>query len=267
MKGSLFAASFLGAIGLAAASPAISTTPIAPTRTIDIMAREIGTLGIPKSGALGPTPAGHNEAADFPPAPPLITLMVANKAGVALTTTHGINTLNGTVDVPPQGGVPGPGTIAVGATKTMLYPTGWGGNIAFNNAKYRIQGDETLIEASFKRQKPEHQNAGFAINVSFVNGHTYPIMCYCTSSGGVPLKGCTEQLWLKSQCPADLNNGQGACKNPLRPITGLGPLEPHPFFKPCQTQAYTYPDDDQAVSNGACQSGTITCEVLANGLN
>ncbi|KAK5652409.1 hypothetical protein OQA88_10602 [Cercophora sp. LCS_1] len=252
MKTSILTAILLATAGLGAAFPATGASNM-PTRTLKVQPRYIGTLGVEPSGALGPTPAGHPEANDFPPAPPLITLVVANKAGVALTTTHGLNTqTDGVIDQTPQGGLPTAGTMAAGATKTLLYPTGWGGNIAFNNAKYRIQGDETLIESSFKIQSETetHKNAGFAINVSLVNGFTYPITCYCTSDGGAFLKGCSEKLWLQSTCPASQDNGQGACKNPLRDVRGEN-LEPNPFFKPCKDLAYVFPDNNKAVSNGA----------------
>ncbi|KAK5652410.1 hypothetical protein OQA88_10603 [Cercophora sp. LCS_1] len=200
-------------------------------------------------------------------APDIFTLKIVNNAGVDLTTTHKMNNYPATepVAVPPQGGLPDPGNMPAGATATMLLPTGWGGNIGVNKAGWNHNNADSLIESSYRIQ-PNDAFAGFSVDISFVDGYTFPIDCFCTSGGGARLKGCSTNLWQLAECPGHLLiAGQGSCRNPLKGNSGLN-LTPEPFFAPCQGQAYTYPNDNNAASHGQCQSGTITCQIFPNGL-
>ncbi|KAK0662540.1 hypothetical protein QBC41DRAFT_235077 [Cercophora samala] len=180
----------------------------------------------------------------------MFTVIFKNNAGEALTTMH---TKNEGAEFPPlNGGMPAPGEFPAGAVKSAVLPTGYAGRIAFAQKGKVIDGWESLIEYSLITDK----GLGFApgdIDVSYVDGFTYPIVCNCK---GVRLSGCPVNLWKGgAQCP-ELST-QGACKNPHRMKKDITYADP--WFKRCEHQAYTYSTDDAANSNGQCQSGTVEC--------
>jgi hypothetical protein len=128
-----------------------------------------GTEGIitstPVGGALAPTkaPIVGNEDVAFAAPPQYMTISVINMHGDAITTSHAHNAGSPSA----VSGNVGPGTMAAGATAVFAVPTGWAGNVAINDGRYAITGDDTLIEGSFDVQG----NSGYAIvdvDVSYV---------------------------------------------------------------------------------------------------
>ncbi|KAK4204694.1 hypothetical protein QBC40DRAFT_249766 [Triangularia verruculosa] len=202
-------------------------------------------------------------------APPNWKIRVTNKAGVSLTTLHVKNApkSTGLPDLPdPIGGIPPPGNMAPESVFEYAVPTGWSGRIAFAEAGKLIVGDESLIEASFEVQVDEKNvpivNYALGdIDVSYVDGYTFPIMCSCAADNRF-LSGCdSPKLWGQSiACPD--KNPHGACRNPHRDKDQGQVTYAHEWFKGCQGRAYTFPKDDKANSNGQCQSGTVNCQIL-----
>lgn len=181
--------------------------------------------------------------------PEYLTITVINSHGDAISTSHVHD-----ADSPSAvGGVVTPGTMANGATATAVYPTGWAGNIAINDAGFELTGDDSLIEASFV----DYEGVAVVdVDVSYVNGFSVAIVCWCTVDDNSPsLSGCNKNLFDLNTCPD--NDGENACVNPLRADTDA--TEATTFFAPCQGAAYTFPDDNDADSWGACQSGGVTC--------
>ncbi|KAK0642188.1 hypothetical protein B0T16DRAFT_334778 [Cercophora newfieldiana] len=213
-----------------------------------------------EGGALDPTPDfivnTKIHALTSPPAS--ITIRLVNKAGVDLTTTVNHNAgAPGFINDSPTG------TLARGATGTKIAPTGWAGQIAFNQASRKIQNDEGLIEGSFHVQSTiTTEFAILDVDVSFVNGYIMPIMCYCGNSGGAYLSGCAKNLWTLGTCPADLYNQQGSCRNPMWDNDQIGNHTSIAFLKPCEDLAYTFVENHAANSNGEYQSGIVTCDIL-----
>ena len=156
----------------------------------------------------------------------------------------------------PSGGTPPLGVISNGAVHSVLYPSGWHGNINFNKASYGISNDDTLIESSYIIQSIVSTFAALAINVSNVQGYSYPAVCRCVQ-GNVYLSGCDKKLWSMGTCPNI--NAQHDCVNPNRSDDDKVAI---PFFAPCTGLSYTFPNDHDAVSNGECQSGHVICEFL-----
>ncbi|KAK0741865.1 hypothetical protein B0T21DRAFT_283359 [Apiosordaria backusii] len=151
--------------------------------------------------------------------------------------------------------MPPPGDWPAGAVNTAVVPTGHAGRIAFAKKGKIINGWESLVEYSLIKDKKLGFGVG-DIDVSYVDGFTYPILCTCK---GVRLSGCYDNLWTQGKtCPEE--NGQGACKNPHRMKKDID--HAHEWFKLCEHKAYTYSKDDQANSNGKCQSGTVECEIM-----
>jgi hypothetical protein len=226
----------------------ITTTPPAPTPAAVFNKRD----GFAESPAVPATTQVTTHVAPDP-GPELFTIEYRNHAEVDLTTIHVQG--GGATGRAPNGGLPAPGNMNNGATHSVLYPTGWEGNVRFNKAGKSLTEDDTLIESSYKVQSPD-PDAGLAINWSYVHGYTYPGVCNCAATGA-HLTGCDKKLWALNTCPNI--NSQGACVNPRREITDK---EPTPFFAPCQGLAYTFPTDIGSLSNSRCQSGHIICEIL-----
>jgi hypothetical protein len=243
-----------GAMAIVNASPLASSTAAASSSSIPVGNLPASAGG----GALDPTPVHVNIKGPVPTAPASITIKLVNKAGVAISTSanHNVGSAGFATDNP------GTGTLADGATATRVAPTGWAGAIAFNRFDRAIKGDEGIFEGSFTIQKDVNDTiAVLDIDVSFVNGFTMPIMCYCGADDkGTYLSGCSIDLWQKNTCPAEYDNGAGSCKNPRREQkvnrTAI------PFLQPCAGLGYTFVEDHAANSNVECQTGTITCDIL-----
>lgn len=185
--------------------------------------------------------------------PTAMTITIMNQAGVPLSTTHGVNTLDPLTTVLPTVSLPGPGILANGGSHTYVLPLGHGSNLGV--AKGKFLGDESLVEYTFENQDGINK---IAIDVSYVTGFTFSIKCSC--SDGTHLSGCTESLWAQSTC--EQPNGEVACKNPLR-ASGGPPA--NPFFQKCQGKAYTFSGDHPALKNGGCGTGSVTCTILPGG--
>lgn len=96
---------------------------------------------------------GHEIAPDIE----FLTITVINNQSVPISTSHAHD---------PSGpsavsGSTGPGTLA--ASAAFAVPTGWIRNIAINDAKWAIIGDDFLIEANFVIPQ------GFSITVADVD--------------------------------------------------------------------------------------------------
>lgn len=78
-------------------------------------------------------------------APEFLTITIINNQSDPISTSHAHDP-GGPSAV--SGGT-GPGTLAASATAAFAVPTGWIGNIAVNDAKWTITGDDSLIEANF----------------------------------------------------------------------------------------------------------------------
>jgi len=171
---------------------------ITATRPAQLAVREtINPLGGAISGALAPTPAPPSAKVVDPP-PPLITISLIKHAGVDLPTKQ-----NKTSDpvTAPVGGVPPDGVLHNGDTGLLVAPTGWEGAIFINNAQHGMFSDrESLVEGSFAVQQNVADFALLDIDVSFVNGFSYPIVCRCEGDNKF-LSGCDQPLWAISQCP------------------------------------------------------------------
>lgn len=185
--------------------------------------------------------------------PTAMTVTIMNQAGVPVSTTHGVNTLDPLTTVLPTVSLPGPGILANGGSHTYVLPLGHGGNLGV--AKGKFLGDESLVEYTFENQDGINK---IAIDVSYVTGFTFSIDC--SSSDGTHLWGCTEPLWAQSTC--EQPNGEGSCKNPFR-ASGGPPA--NPFFQKCQGKAYTFSGDHPALNNGGCATGSATCKILPGG--
>ncbi|KAK5652408.1 hypothetical protein OQA88_10601 [Cercophora sp. LCS_1] len=254
MKTTTVASALLALVGLvsststssASCSSAISTSSTPTFNSFRASATTVASLAARQDalgGALDSTHAISVNIKAIPTPPPYVTIALINNAG------------------PPTGGQPASGTLGVGARAQIVYPTGWAGRIAVNDAKHSsFRGDESLVEASFTIQKDVSEDfATYDINVSYVDGHTLPIVCTCAANGA-RLSGCDVKLWNQALvCPE--NNGNGACKNPHR-YDNLIQVA-HPSFAACANQAYTFPDNNEANSNGECQSGLVECRVYS----
>jgi len=195
-------------------------------------------------------------ATTFAAAPGTLTIQVVNNAGVALTTAHYRNPTSPTLVDDPQ-----PGRMENGVTHELHAPREWAGNIAINDTRSALGGEASLIEGSFKPQLGSSTPVG-CIDVSYITGFSFPVVCTCFSDNNNFLSGCDKNLFQLGTCPpGDLVSG--VCKNPPRGHTEL--KEPTYFFRPCRGKAYTYEDDRDALSNGKCQSGTMRCVILPNG--
>ena len=200
--------------------------------------------GSAEGGALDPEPIFDLKNVVPPRGPDRINILVVNNAGVHLDLYADDSTK---IDLAPA------------ATATVTRNRGWAGRVAIHGDGKAFRGDESLIEASYHIQGTVANGDYeiFDLNVSFVDGFTFPVKCFCTD-GGNTLSGCDINLFGTGRtCPDKQNN---ACRNPKRSSDSTTEV-PHPFFEPCKGQGYTYPHDHEANSNGECQSGTARCVV------
>lgn len=111
--------------------------------------------------------------------PTAMTVNILNQAGVPVSTTHGVNTLDPLTTVLPTVSLPGPGVLANGGSHTYVLPLGHGGNLGV--AKGKFLGDESLVEYTFENQDGINE---IAIDVSYVTGFAYSIDCSCSGGTG-----------------------------------------------------------------------------------
>ncbi|KAI1505241.1 hypothetical protein F5X99DRAFT_275644 [Biscogniauxia marginata] len=179
-------------------------------------------------------------------------LTVVNLHTAALSTEHHNN--NGTPTAIKE--FEEPHTIGVGASAILAVPTGWAGRIAITEATYPINDRASLIEGSFLIQNSvpssPTKDAKFALDVSYVDGFTVPVVCLC---GGKVMLGCN--LDLNEMCPDQYRLNATTCINPHRDgkVQGVENI-----FKDCSPMAYTLPGDALGTINGfPGNESSVTC--------
>ncbi|KAL8846325.1 MAG: hypothetical protein Q9221_008565 [Calogaya cf. arnoldii] len=162
---------------------------------------------------------------------------------------------------PPVPGNPSTGTI--GDCDVWSFPPG-------QNDRVHIGGGPGAPDSGTLFEYNVAAGGGFhAMDVSYVEGFSVPMMCTDKSNGFK--SGCGIDLFNVGTCPTGGSAG-GVCKNPQGPggdrdsavkwCEACSP--PDPFFAPCAAAAYTFPTDDDAVDGGAGLD--ITCVVGASGV-
>ncbi|KAI2606564.1 Osmotin, thaumatin-like protein [Hypoxylon sp. NC1633] len=143
-------------------------------------------------------------------------------------------------------------TIAPGETVSFAAPTGWTGRMAMYEDGYEVVDRASLLEGSFM-VFPQGE-AVMALDVSYVDGFTVPMVCECNES---VVLGCN--LDLNEVCPKDLLVNAKTCINPYRD-NPIPPSSEVNIFRDCERMAYTYPTDDLAtkVDIAGC-SRSISC--------
>ncbi|KAI1774988.1 Osmotin, thaumatin-like protein [Hypoxylon cercidicola] len=141
--------------------------------------------------------------------------------------------------------------VAPDETITFAVPTGWSGRLAMYEEGYDVVDRGSLFEGSF--MVDESKNAFMALDVSYVDGFTVPLVCECNQE---VVFGCN--LDLHNMCPTELQLNAKTCLNPYRedlapPINNI--------FEACAEMAYTYPTDDLAtkVDIPGCSRSILCC--------
>ncbi|KAL8796945.1 MAG: hypothetical protein Q9195_000716 [Heterodermia aff. obscurata] len=157
-----------------------------------------------------------------------LTIHIENKAGngMYMNLKHDVSS-PGAICCAHNGQLP---------TSTQItYPTGWAGQIAVGPVPDDgVISRGSKIEAAFL-------GGNVYVDVSYVDGYTYPIVCSCQ---GQVLVGCNYPLLAHAAadggCPSP---GNRICYNPdvhSGKVSGSPALS---FFEPCQGAAMTYPND------------------------
>ncbi|KAJ4385530.1 hypothetical protein N0V93_009959 [Gnomoniopsis smithogilvyi] len=191
-----------------------------------------------------------------------LTVFVRNMMTDSLTTSHAMN-----ADLPANilaiTATLTDGTMAPGATASMIYPSGWAGNMAAAKAPSTDDevvdlADASLIEGSFVVQLGDAPVND--MDVSYVSGFSVPITCSCQEETVV--FGCSIDLFEEGECPDTCSDGSclvgSTCRNPLRDLDVAG-LTAVDFFLPCQGKAFTWAQDGANAQNSRCTSNYITC--------
>jgi hypothetical protein len=148
--------------------------------------------------------------------------------------------------------LPGPlqykGNGPLGQSTQVILPAGFSGTFHFGNTGSHRQ---TKVEASLQWRNGVLVSA---INVSYVDGYSYPSTCTCDEDGEV-IAGCNIDLFATNRCPDHL--ADGSCANPNKDTLNWAT----PFFRPCQGASYTFPNDDGATADGFCPSNKYTCHI------
>ncbi len=165
-----------------------------------------------------------------------MTIAVTNSYESGLSLSLASN-----VDSPTPIGNPFPAALPKSSSTEYTFPTGWAGRLCVGKV---MNTNASKIEASF--------DGTVDVDVSYVDGYTVPIVC---SSDGVPVTGCSIELFKQSGAPCEDLVDNHLCLNTARE-TPHGP--PPPFFKACAGTAYTFPSDDQANQYNT-SSNLISC--------
>ncbi|KAL8774844.1 MAG: hypothetical protein Q9209_000783 [Squamulea sp. 1 TL-2023] len=158
--------------------------------------------------------------------------------------------------------VPGnPTTGIIGDCEVWSFPPGWGGRVHIGGGSGAPDGG-TLYEGNVAAA-----GGSGAMDVSYVEGYSVPMICTDNSNGFV--SGCGIELFDLNSCPTGGSAG-GVCRNPQGPggtrdsknkwCEACSP--PHAFFAPCAAAAYTFPTDDDAADG--ISGLNITCVVGAS---
>ncbi|KAI1073652.1 hypothetical protein F5B20DRAFT_497997 [Whalleya microplaca] len=179
----------------------------------------------------------------------VVTLV--NSHSAAITTLHAQN-LNAPTAVRIGGELP-VGTIKPKGSAVFAVPTGWAGRVAVQEVGYEITDRVSLFEGSFMVQYGEE--ARIALDVSYVDGFSLPIVCSCRNA---VVLGCN--LDLHQMCPDEHRLDNKTCSNPWRDDMGA-PDPSSNFFSDCSPMAYTFPTDDKATINGilGCEERISCC--------
>ncbi|KAK0621011.1 hypothetical protein B0T14DRAFT_567726 [Immersiella caudata] len=128
------------------------------------------------------------------------------------------------------------------AVVSIVVPTGYKSSIFVWKHANKTTGVESLIESSFEVQAGTGLDfALVATDVSYVAGFTYPIV--------------------DAACPLNTFTGDGVCENPYRDNTTTSIARP--WFSRCAGQAWTFPNDTAALSNGCLPDGQDWMRCLA----
>ena len=216
------------ALGDAAPSPVATSPSIATTSIKGHDPSDLPALYTPPPGPASQLFA--NLAGDVTIG---ITNMLIGKPAVSITATSDIGGL------PPRAFQTG----AFAETTQIVVPSGWAGAFTLDKVYDSFNGAGSRIEADWGINDPANL---VYLDVSYSAGFTIPIVCTCgTDPLNTPVTGCNKALFSLRYCPVPCINN-----SPEK-----GP--PDAFFAPCQGAAYTYPDDDGAVS--ACNDNNISC--------
>ncbi|KAI0490041.1 hypothetical protein F4859DRAFT_523835 [Xylaria cf. heliscus] len=172
----------------------------------------------------------------------VVTLV--NSHTTAITTEHGQN------ENSPTAFHDGGSIVGANSTAIFAVPTNWAGRVAVAEAEIPIRDRASLLEGSFLVQGGG--DAQIALDVSYVDGFTVPIVCTCENRTSL---GCN--LNLLETCPGEYRVDAGTCMNPLR--DGGDPT--NNIFKACAALAYTFPTDDKATTMGieGCEKSILCC--------
>ncbi|KAI0183988.1 hypothetical protein EV127DRAFT_312652, partial [Xylaria flabelliformis] len=167
---------------------------------------------------------------------------LVNLHTTAIKTMHGQNE-NSPTALYDEGSI-----LEANSTAIFAVPTGWAGRVAIAEAEVPIRDRASLLEGSFQVQGGV--DAQIALDVSYVDGFTVPIVCAC---GNETVLGCN--LNLLETCPYRVD--AGTCINPLR--DGGDPA--NNIFGECASMAYTFPTDDKATTMGivGCEKSILCC--------
>jgi hypothetical protein len=196
---------------------------------------EIGHIRTPVTSTTMSTLATASAAGDE------MTIAITNLYGAQLSLSFGLN-----AGFPTPLGNPQPTILPDSSSTQYIYPTGWAGRVGVGP---NLNVNSSKIEGSFI--VPEDTTVAIPdIDVSYVDGYSVPITC---SSGGITVTGCNIELFKLAQCEDQVDGL--ICLNAVR-FTLDRPLLP--FFAPCISAAYTFPDDsDVNISN--LGSNLISC--------
>lgn len=145
----------IAAFTLAMAARGLAAT--LPTGTSKLSERVLVGAALPTLPAI--------RARGLPLGPEYLTISVINSHSNAISTVHNSNPSR---PEPTNLSEVQPGTIAVGSTATFAVPTGWEGNIAVVDARYKLSNSDTLIEANYVIPGGEFTHAVADVDISHV---------------------------------------------------------------------------------------------------
>ncbi|KAL8825657.1 MAG: hypothetical protein Q9170_007709 [Blastenia crenularia] len=157
---------------------------------------------------------------------------------------------------PPVAGIPTTGMT--GDCSVWSFPKGWNGRVHVGGGDGAPFGS-TLYEGNF------NATTGLAaMDVSFVEGFSVPMLCTDTSNNFV--SGCGIDLFAEGTCPTGGSAG-GVCTNPQGPGGTRDSKDnaceacsaPDPFFGLCSAAGFTFPTDDDA--NDGVSGLEIKCAI------
>ncbi|KAK4445876.1 hypothetical protein QBC34DRAFT_470821 [Podospora aff. communis PSN243] len=211
--------------------------PISPTVT----ANSLNPFGFPEPSSVHSVqstvaPPEPTKPAIVEAAAAALTEMVVhvtNQAGVDISTHHV------KASAAPEGLIDGGGSgiLPSAAVGKFTIKNGYHGTMFANRFDWGQQGTntpESQVEVNFQPEKKEETDPKVTIEVSYVVGFTYPIVCFC--SDGAFQSGCDINLWEYKKADGTHNkcleeNTVGSCVNPAGKPENQDDRDP--FFAPC----------------------------------